>query len=116
MAIQVNQVWIQGSVVQDQDLDQDSDAQDQDQGWVFAMTFLPGQWKKTVKTVAKTFKTRQKLKQHKLLAVFGTHILPNVFDPYYSYNANLHANSHILQDICWLVICINRVTKRLLDG
>jgi len=44
MAIQVNQVWIQGSVVQDQDLDQDSDAQDQ--GWVFAMTFLPGQWKK----------------------------------------------------------------------
>jgi len=33
------------------------------QGWVFAMQklFLPGQWKKTVKTVAKTSKNRQKL-------------------------------------------------------
>jgi len=36
------------------------------QGWVFAIKlFLPGQWKKPVKTVTKTSKNRQKLAKSK---------------------------------------------------
>ena len=46
--------------------------------------FLPGQWKKPVKTVAKTSKNRQNQRHHKLITDFITHILQAVFEPYYN--------------------------------
>jgi len=46
--------------------------------------FLPGQWKKTVKTVAKTSKNWQNQRHHKLVTDFITHILQAAFEPYYN--------------------------------
>jgi len=46
--------------------------------------FLPGQWKKPVKTVAKTSKNRQNQRHHKLITDFITHILQAAFEPYYN--------------------------------
>ena len=53
--------------------------------------FLPGKWKKPVKTVAKTSKNWQKpaktgknQRHHKLITDFITHILQAAFEPYYN--------------------------------
>ena len=46
--------------------------------------FLPRQWKKPVKTVAKTGKNWQNQRQHILITDFITHILQAAFEPYYN--------------------------------
>jgi len=53
-------------------------------GIVRQKLFLPGQWKKTVKTVAKASKNRQNQRHHKLITDFITHILQAAFEPYYN--------------------------------